>query len=118
MISILPLKDADLLGKLNRQAGCKAKHAYCLYEKDRLEGWVLYSLVDRCGQIEAISAPDILSFDGLVRAVYGSLLDFGINQILFSEKVAPEILTKLGFTDKDGISRNISNVICCKDCKL
>ena len=66
-----------------------------------------------------VSAPDNSSFDGLVRAVYGSLLDFGIDQASFSAKVDPDILIKFGFMDQNGVSRKISDVICCcKDCEL
>ena len=119
MIKILPLKDNDLLASLNEKETTSARLCYAMYEAEQMGGYILYNLDATVGTIQAINSPDDMITDGLVRAVFASLYDFGINRAMFNPLIDHKMLTRLEFV-KDGSYRteSIENILyTCKKCK-
>ncbi|MEG0895200.1 MAG: hypothetical protein RSE93_05750, partial [Oscillospiraceae bacterium] len=68
MIEVLPLRDSALLQKLNEKENTNAVCAYCSYQNEEVDGYILYSM-GQTATIYAICALDIQTYDCLVRAV-------------------------------------------------
>lgn len=92
MIKILPLKDKEVLARLNAEQNVDAGLAFCLYEGDEMTGYLLYSLTAFEGTILAVSECEDALADGLIRATLASLFDSGIDKAVFSK---PDIAVRL-----------------------
>lgn len=120
MISMLPLRNEEKLKELNELNGTNSRLAYCLYDAGKITAYCLYGLVDKTmANIDVVKTDDVNLFDGIVRAVMGSLYDIGVEKIIYSEKVEDKFLKYLGFTDGTSkITNNIEDVLFkCKHCK-
>lgn len=95
MITILPLREQSILAKLNANEGISAHHAFCFYDGKEMQGYLLYSIVDKQGDLLAASFTDENMLDGLVRATLASLLDFDIDSASFSDSFDMQLLHKL-----------------------
>lgn len=119
MIKILPLKDEKVLLKLNQKEDTKATLCFCMYESKEIGGYILYNLNENMGIIQAINSPSDMITDGLVRAVFASLYDFGINSAQFNKNIDNECLYRLNFVKAGEYSTNsIKSILyACKNCK-
>lgn len=119
MIKILPLRDNELLARLNEQEKTAARLAYCMYEGDEIGGYILYNLNEERGIIQAISSPNDMITDGLVRAVFSALYDFGINSAIFNQNIDNELLARLNFVQKGEYETpSLEDILYnCKKCK-
>lgn len=119
MIEMLPLRDRSVLDELNRRAGTSCKLAYCLYAGGELEGWLLYDMDGREVRLQALSSPDEATADGLIRAVFGGMLDIGVDRAVFSERIDSGLVERLGFVQNGGKETpSIRDVLYkCKNCK-
>lgn len=97
MLSMLPLRDREVLRRLNAEAGEDCSFAYCLYDGGAMEGYLLYDITEEKATIRCVKAADEAAFDGLVRAVFSSLYDLHIDFAVFSEKVNRTLLEGLSF---------------------
>lgn len=97
MIRILPLKDGEELSALNEKEGTAAKLAYYLEIEGVPCDYILYNLTPEQGIIQAISAREDAIADVLVRAVFSSLYDFGINKVIFNNRMDNTLLSRLQF---------------------
>lgn len=119
MIKILPLHDNETLAELNRKHGTSSRLAYCLYSDEKIEGCILYGMIDReCARIDAVDARDDGEADGLVRAVFSSLYDFGLVSAQFSENIDNGMLARLNFVNKgEYYTKSLEDVLYnCKNC--
>lgn len=123
MIKMIPVNDAATLADMNRQCGVEvaAKSGYCLYEDDKINGFILYNVTHDYGEIIAVNAANDTYVDGLVRAVLGSLYDIGIDKAGFGEKVDKILLEKIdilvdGKSEITSISRLINGCSGCRGC--
>lgn len=101
MIEILPLKDKEVLEKLNQKENTNANFAFCVYNSQKIDGYILYNVSDSCGHIILVNSQDSAIFDGLVRAVLASLYDFSINQATFSDSIDINLLRELKIINQD-----------------
>ncbi len=119
MIEVLPLKDKELLQKLNKKEHTNAVCAYCSYLDNQIDGYILYSM-GQTATIYAICALDIQTFDCLVRAVLSAALNFGVEYAFFSENLDFDTLKKLNIVDKSKtviINSLFNKCNGCKECK-
>lgn len=119
MITILPLRDKNLLDEFNKQNKQNANSAFCLYDGDSIDGYILYNVKKDLGEILVINSNDEPYIDGLVRATLASLYDFGINEAVFSNNLDVKLLEKLGLLkNKELKVSSIKELIFdCKNCK-
>lgn len=119
MIKILPLRDNEVLSKLNKKHNTTARLAYCVYDGDIIDGYALYNLNEKEGLISIVEAEEDSVYDGLVRAVFASLYDFGINRASFAKTVSYERISKLNFVKNGEFSTSsIEDILYnCKNCK-
>lgn len=119
MIKILPLRDNVKLKELNEKHGVSARLCYCVYDGDDIIGYALYNLDEKQGVISIVEASEDSVYDGLVRAVFASLYDFGINAATFRETVAYDRISRLNFVKNGEFStRSIEDILYnCKNCK-
>lgn len=96
MLTMIPIRDFDVLKALNEEQGVSCGLGYQLLEGGRQTGFLLYNLTPAEGEILALSAPDKLAAEGLLRAVMGSLTDIGISRVRFGEKLDFALLEELG----------------------
>ncbi|MFZ2539531.1 MAG: hypothetical protein WAX04_11605 [Oscillospiraceae bacterium] len=120
MIKILPLRDNEMLASLNEKEKTAARLCYCMYDADQIGGYILYNLNAENGIIQAINSPDDMIADGLVRAVFASLYDFGINSAIFNQNIDNTLIARLNFVKLGEYNTSsIENIIYgCKKCKL
>ncbi len=112
MIEILPLRDNEILGSLNEKEETSARLCYCMYDADEIGGYILYNLNETTGIIQAIRSPDDVVADGLVRAVFASLYDFGINSVIFNQNIDNKLLARLNFVKLGKYeTKSIENII-------
>lgn len=95
MIKILPLRDDAVLSRLNEKEGTAARLAYYLEIEGEPTDYILYNLTKEKGTIQAISASDDAIADVLIRAVFASLYDFGVNAASFSQNMDNGTLSRL-----------------------
>lgn len=119
MVAMLPLRDRTELDRLNAQAGESCAFAYCLYDEKEIAGYLLYDIQKDEAQIRYVSAADADCFDGLVRAVFSSLLDIHINRARFGERVSQPLLEQLAFAAPgERVTPSIEDVLYrCKHCR-
>ncbi|MEG0693657.1 MAG: hypothetical protein RR444_11335 [Oscillospiraceae bacterium] len=119
MIKILPLRDNERLASLNEKEKTSAKLCYCMFDAEQIGGYILYNLNETTGIIQAINAPDDMITDGLVRAVFASLYDFGINKVIFNQNIDNQLIARLNFVKVGEYeTQSIENVLyACKKCK-
>lgn len=119
MIKILPLKNEEILKELNAKEAINAQLAFCLYDGDKIDGYVLYNISNNCGEFLLARAEDNAMIDGLIRATLASLYDFGINQATFSDKFDLNLLRKLKILKQDEVMMNSikSLLYHCEGCK-
>lgn len=119
MIQLLPVTEQAMLERLNRIYQQNAQFAYVCVEKREIKASCLYNIKGDVVEIVNISSvePDI--FDGLVRAVFASAMDLGLEHAVFDEKIDHEMLVQLHFVQDDGFSVNSLTKIIhnCKNCK-
>ncbi len=120
MIQMLPCRDREQLAALNREAGSAAGFAYCMYEGGRMTGYLLYDIAGGEGILRAVKAESDELFDGLVRAVLGSLDDIHIQAARFDDAVGRERMERLGFVKKgENTIPEIAAIFHhCKNCKM
>jgi hypothetical protein len=95
MVTMLPVKERELLQRLNEQENTTANLAYTLYDQNQITGYLLYNLYQDCGELVALNANSLAEKDGLIRAVFGSLYEVGINKAIFKNGFPIEIVRKL-----------------------
>ena len=119
MITILPLKDKAVLDEFNQKHKQNAGLAFCLYDGKSLDGYILYNISEKIGEILFIQSNDESYVDGLVRAVLASMYDFGINQATFANTLDINLLKKLDLLNNDElIISSIKELIFnCANCK-
>lgn len=119
MIQILPLREEEVLNKLQKKERSKAGLAFCLYEGKKRSGYLLYDINGEEGIIDVVRATDEASFDGLVRAVFNSLFNLKINRAVFSKKVDAGLLEKLSFVlPNERETPSIEGILYrCKHCR-
>lgn len=106
MIEILPTKDKNFLLKLNKAYNTEAELAFICIEKKEIKASLLYSIEKDSGVILNVSTVEEDIFDGLVRAVFASLIDLGIDKAKFTKAVNKDLIEKLGFVPKDTVLVN------------
>lgn len=119
MIRIMPLKSGGELDALNEKEGTAAKLAYYLEVEGVPCDYILYNLTSEQGIIQAISAREDAIADVLVRAVFSSLFDFGLNKVTFNNRLDNALLTRLQFV-KEGewVTPSLEYILFeCKPCK-
>lgn len=123
MISILPLRDREQLEQLNKAAKTSCGFAFCLWDGGQIAGSLLYDVDLQAGEalLCAADAADDNSLDGLVRAVFSSLLDAHVQKARFGEAIGREPLLRLGFIQTAGEAEQgvlIEDILYhCKHCK-
>ncbi len=119
MIKILPLRDKQILNSLNLKEGTNAALAFCLYDADEIDGYILYNITEQSGEVVLVKASDDSMVDGLIRAVLASLYDFGINSVTFSDAVDMDIVRKLNIVKPNEITvPSIKDILYnCKNCQ-
>lgn len=119
MIQILPVTEPSFIDRLNQIYGTKAKYAYVCVEKKEIKASILYNVYKDKAEILNVSSVDPDIFDGLVRAVFASLIDLGVDQAEFSSQTDSEMLQNLGFVqDKPFFTPSLREIIeNCKKCK-
>lgn len=119
MIEILPIRDEDTLKQLNEKSGVDTKLGYCLYEKEKVEGWILYNILSKSeAEIYAVKCESDMEADALIRAVFSSLYDFAIDTVRFDKGVDNALLTRLNFVKAgESITPSVKEILyCCKNC--
>lgn len=121
MIAILPLRELSTLNELNAKEGINAHHAYCFYDGKEMQGYLLYSILDKQGLLLACRFENQNMLDGLVRAVLSSLLDASIDTASFSDKFDISTLRLLKIIGENeekvtSITNLFYNCNGCKNC--
>ena len=118
MVELLPVTEPDMLKRLNKIYQESADYAYVCVEKKEVKASCLYNIKDGIGEIVNVSSVEDDIFDGLVRAVFASLMDMGIDKAVFHSKIDSDILQRLGFVQGDGFCVNSLTKIInkCKNC--
>ncbi|WMJ22241.1 hypothetical protein RBG61_09595 [Paludicola sp. MB14-C6] len=101
MITMLPVKDRELLQSLNEKENTNANLGYALYDENEITGYVLYNLFSEYGEFVAINANSLSEKDGLIRAALGSLYEVGINKAIFKYSFPIEIVRKLNMLQQE-----------------
>jgi hypothetical protein len=121
MIEMLPLRERAVLDELNQAEGTDYRLAYCLYEGGERTGYLLYNADPAAGeaQIGLVRVGDEPTADGIIRAVFGSLLDIGIDRVNYSDAVDPAMLERLGFIEPgETVTPSIELILRhCKNCR-
>lgn len=100
MIKILPLRDNEILAKLNQKEGTTARLAYFLEIEGEPTDYILYNLNEHEGIIQAVVSSEDAIADILIRAVFASLYDFSIDVARFNERVDNDMLVRLNMVKK------------------
>jgi hypothetical protein len=119
MIQLLPVTEPSTVEKLNQIYHTKAQFAYVCVEKKEIKASCLYSIESGRGVILNVSTMEEDIFDGLVRAVFASLIDQGINEAVFDQKTDKSLLEKLNFVQDDTFFVNSLTEIIhnCRKCQ-
>jgi len=110
MIQILPVKDKEIIDNLNQKEGTNATLAYCLYEGNKTQGYILYNINSERIEVVKINSSDDMYIDGLIKSAFASVYDIGINKAIFAESCDLDIVRKLGI-----IKPNENNVDSIKE---
>lgn len=118
MVAILPVRDKDILDKLNKQEQTDAKLAFRFHDGGEITGYILYSIVDKSGQIVIVNSTDDEMADGLIRSVLASLYDFGINRAEFANDGLVEMARRINLMNADECTvESIKDILYnCKNC--
>lgn len=101
MIQLLPVTEQSFIDRLNKAYKTEAAHAYACVEKKEIKATCLYNIEKGKGIILNVSSVEDAIFDGLVRAVFASLLEMGIDRAEFGRDVPLDTLVRLGFVQDD-----------------
>lgn len=94
-IRILPVEDPDLLARLNRTYGTKARFGLLYVEKREIKSSCLYNIQKPHGQILNISSRDETVFRALAGAALEALKAAGARDVRFGADVSDELLRLL-----------------------
>lgn len=99
MVTILPVRDLETLGELNRKYDASARFACRLFEGGEVTGVILYDIdfVDHAGVLRRVDASGDEAVDGLCRAAFSILADAGIDAAQVDAAVDAAPLERLGF---------------------
>lgn len=119
MIKILPLKDIEILKELNAKEATNAQLAFCLYDGEQIDGYILYNVTGDCAELLLVRADDNAMIDGLIRATLASLYDFGINKATFSDKFDLNLLREFKILKQEETMMNSIHSLLyqCEGCK-
>lgn len=124
MLTILKTDDKTEIKSFCEESNIKYNdgiHAFVAKNRDELIGYILYCFTEYNCEIVAVEPyGDEPLFDGLIRSVFFSVTENGVDlQAVFSKSIDKNLLIKYRFIDDDTYSvKSMSDFLNnCKNCK-